>query len=123
MHTTNTIFCMGHTLLEIINFVLIVYFVVTMHHHKEDMEVYKKAIRGKFMLRIRPVRMNYVGLPRSGKTTFRLRLRGEILNIIMAMARGEYKQPSTGVAEAGGQILICSLCSDLGTIQSQAEKV
>lgn len=72
------------------------------------------------MLQIRPVRMNYIGLPRSGKTSFRHCLLGEFLNLLMAMAKGKYELPSTGVAEAGGQVLIRSVCSDL---QSRAEKV
>ena len=42
-------------------------------------------------------RMNFVGLPRSGKSSTLRRLIGEILNIITANMKEE--QPSTGVAE------------------------
>ena len=41
--------------------------------------------------------MNFVGLPRSGKSSTLRRLIGEILNIITANMKVE--QPSTGVAE------------------------
>ena len=41
--------------------------------------------------------MNFVGLPRSGKSSTLLRLIGEILNIIAANMKVD--QPSTGVAE------------------------
>ena len=41
--------------------------------------------------------MNFVGLPRSGKSSTLLRLIGEILNIITANMKVD--QPSTGVAE------------------------
>ena len=41
--------------------------------------------------------MNFVGLPRSGKSSTLRRLIGEILNIITANMNME--QPSTGVAE------------------------
>lgn len=41
---------------------------------------------------------------------------GEILNILMA---GEEFQRSTGIAEAGGQAFIRSMCTSLGTIQSK----
>ena len=41
--------------------------------------------------------MNFVGLPRSGKSSTLRRLIGEILNIITANMKME--QPSTGVAE------------------------
>ena len=82
-------------------------------------QAYEKAIKGRFTLNIRPVRVNHVGMPRSGKTCFRRRLMGAILNIVAAMLKGEEFQPSTGVAEAGGQVYIRDMCSDLGTIQSK----
>ena len=84
------------------------------------MEAYKKAIKDNVPLEIRPVRFNYIGLPRSGKSSFRRRLTREILNISEATARGEREQPSTGVAEAGGQIFIRNeTTTDIGTITSQ----
>ena len=44
---------------------------------------------------------------------------GEILNILMAIARGEKEQPSTGVAEAGGQVFIRKkTIADVGAISS-----
>ena len=92
-------------------------------------QAYMKAIKEKFTLKIRPVRFNYLGIPRSGKTSFRLRLMGIIANIVSAIAmgvykRGDYEQPSTGVAEDGGQVFIKSnVSSDLGTIQAKEQKV
>ena len=71
-------------------------------------------------MRIRPVRFNYVGLPRSGKTSFLRRLVREIRNIVEARRRGEKEQCSTGVAEAGGRVIIGNkTCSTLGTISSK----
>ena len=49
---------------------------------------------------------------------------GEILNILWAIAMGEKEQPSTGVAEAGGQVFIRNKTSaDLGTISSKVWSV
>ena len=49
---------------------------------------------------------------------------GEILNILMAIARGEKEQPSTGVAEAGGQVFIRKkTVADVGTISSKVWSV
>ena len=91
---------------------------------EEHKEAYKKAIREKKALRIRPVRINNVGLPRSGKTSFRRRIMGEILNILMAIARGEKEQPSTGVAEAGGKVFIRKkTVADIGAISSNVWSV
>ena len=91
---------------------------------QEHKEAYKKAIREKKTLRIRPVRFNNVGLPRSGKTSFRRRIMGEILNILMAIARGEKEQPSTGVAEAGGQVFIRKkTVADVGAISANVWSV
>ena len=84
------------------------------------MEAYKKAIKDNVPLEICPVRFNYIGLPRSGKSSFRRRLTREISNILEAIARGEKEQPSTGVAEAGGQVFIRNeTTTDIGTITSQ----
>ena len=90
---------------------------------KKHREAYEKVIQAKSTLNIRPVRFNYVGLPRSGKTSFRRRLLGEIINIILAIQKGEKIQPSTGVAEEAGQVIIRSLTSDIATIQSKAWSV
>ena len=80
----------------------------------------REVIKKKLALRIRPVRFNHVGLPRSGKTSFRRRLMREIRNIVEARRRGEKEQPSTGVAEAGGQVIIGNrTCSTLGAISSK----
>ena len=80
----------------------------------------REVIKKKLALRIRPVRFNHVGLPRSGKTCFRRRLMREIRNIVEARRRGEKEQPSTGVAEAGGQVIIGNrTCSTLGAISSK----
>ena len=90
--------------------------ILGLHHKRACREVIKK----KLALRIRPVRFNHVGLPRSGKTSFRRRLMREIRNIVEARRRGEKEQPSTGVAEAGGQVIIGNrTCSTLGAISSK----
>ena len=91
-------------------------YILGLHHKSACREVIKK----KLALRIRPVRFNHVGLPRSGKTSFRRRLMREIRNIVEARRRGEKEQPSTGVAEAGGQVIIGNrTCSTLGAISSK----
>ena len=83
-------------------------------------EAYERVIKEKFTLPIHVVRFNNVGLPRSGKTSFRRRMMGEILNILEALRRGETEQPSTGVAEAGGQVFISNRTRfDLGAIKSK----
>ena len=88
--------------------------------HKQHKRACREVIKKKLALRIRPVRFNYVGLPRSGKTCFRRRLMREIRNIVEARRRGEKEQPSTGVAEAGGQVIIGNrTCSTLGAISSK----
>ena len=86
---------------------------------KRHKEAYMKAIKEKLTLNICPVHLNHIGLPRSGKTSFRRRLLGDILNLIMASLRGESFQASTGLAEAGGQVFIRTMCTDIGTIQSK----
>ena len=87
---------------------------------EQHFKAYKKVIKEKFTLLIRIVRMNNVGLPRSGKTSFRRRIMGEILNILAAIQRGEKEQSSTGVAEAGGQVFIRNTTStDFGAISSK----
>ena len=91
-------------------------YILGLQHKRACREVIKK----KLALRIRPVRFNHVGLPRSGKTSFRRRLMREIRNIVEARRRGEKEQPSTGVAEAGGQVIIGNrTCSTIGTISSK----
>ena len=56
-------------------------------------------------------RLNFVGLPRSGKSTTMRRLIGEILNIIAAKFGQE--QASTGVAERN-QVIIKSISKCIG---------
>ena len=57
---------------------------------------------------------NYLGIPRSGKTTLRRRIMEEIVNIIEA---GEIEQPSTGVVEDGGQAMLLTR-TEVGAITS-----
>lgn len=80
------------------------------------MEAYVKALEKNFTVDIRPVRFNYIGLPRSGKTTFRQRMMEVYENIMKARASGRPDETSTGAAEDGGQILIKS---EMGIIQSK----
>ena len=81
---------------------------------------YRKVIQQRSTVNICPVRFNHVGLPRSGKTSFRRRLTGLILNLLKAMQAGEKVQRSTGVAEEGGQVIIRDMTTDIGTIQCKA---
>ena len=76
-------------------------------------------LRAKSLITIIAVIFNYLGLPRSGKTSLRRRITGEIENIMKARQKGETEQPSTGVLEDGGQVLIKPSCLELGTIRSK----
>ena len=82
------------------------------------MKLYEKAIKGKVTVGIRAVRFNNIGLPRSGKTSFRRRLMGEIINILQ---NGKVES-STGIAESSIQI-IRTVCLELGAILSTKEWV
>ena len=96
------------------------YMYILVTKRQQHREAYRKVIKEKFTLPIRVVRFNNVGLPRSGKTYFRRRIMGEILNILAALEKGEREQPSTGVAEAGGQVVIRNrTSSDVGAISSK----
>ena len=81
---------------------------------------YRKVIQQRSTVNICPVRFNHIGLPRSGKTSFRHRLTGLILNLLRAKQAGEKVQRSTGVAEEGGQVIIRDVSTDIGTIQCKA---
>ena len=84
------------------------------------MKLYEKAIKGKITVGIRAVRFNNIGLPRSGKTSFRRRLMGEIINILRAMSQSGKVESSTGIAESSIQI-IRTVCLELGAILSTKE--
>lgn len=86
-----------------------------MKEHEE--EAFKKVIRKISTINLRAVKVNHIGLPRSGKTSFLLRLMGVILNLLESNERGMKEQSSTGVAEEGAQVIIRRLKSNLGTIQ------
>ena len=86
------------------------------------MKLYEKAIEGKITVGIRAVRFNNIGLPRSGKTSFRRRLMGEIINILRAMSWSGKVESSTGIAESSIQI-IRTVCLELGAILSTKEWV
>ena len=86
------------------------------------MKLYEKAIEGKITVGIRAVRFNNIGLPRSGKTSFRRRLMGEIVNILRAMSWSGKVESSTGIAESSIQI-IRTVCLELGAILSTNEWV
>ena len=86
------------------------------------MKLYEKAIKGKVTVGIRAVRFNNIGLPRSGKTSFRRRLMGEIINILRAMSQSGKVESSTGIAESSIQI-IRTVCLELGAILSTKEWV
>ncbi len=83
------------------------------------MDTCERAVEEKFTVDIRPVRFNYLGVARSGKTSFRLRLSGMIVDISwVEKVVGQSVQPSTGVAEDGGHIMIQVKCLDTGIISS-----
>ena len=64
---------------------------------------YKTAIEGKVTVGLRVVRFNNIGLPRSGKTSFRKRMMRLIRNIRHANIGKE--EPSTSVAKCDVQII------------------
>ena len=84
---------------------------------KQHKKLYEKAIKGKITVDIRAVRFNNIGLPRSGKTSFRRRLMGEIRNILITMSQGGKVEPSTAIAETTIQI-IRTMCIQMGVITS-----
>ena len=86
-------------------------------------EAYLKAIKERFVVMIRVVRINNVGLPRSGKTSFMRRMMGEIENILAAYQKGEKVQRSTGVAECSGQVVLRGATANFGTISSKTWSV
>jgi GTPase SAR1 family protein len=85
---------------------------------RQHMKQYKKVIKGKVTVGIRAVRFNNIGLPRSGKTSFRLRLMKRMENILAVMDQTGGVQASTGIAECTIQI-IRSMCLELGAIMSK----
>ena len=89
---------------------------------RQHKKLYEKAIKGKVTVGIRAVRFNNIGLPRSGKTSFRRRLMGEIINILRAMSQSGKVESSTGIAESSIQI-IRTVCLELGAILSTKEWV
>ena len=66
---------------------------------QQNKKAYEKAVAENLMIKIRCIRFIYMGLPRSGKTTFLLRILGDILNIFKANLT---QQSSTGVAKDEG---------------------
>ena len=95
--------------------------IVEYHQHQHQCqrlhrEAYEKAIKEMLAVTIRIVRLNFIGLPRSGKTSFWRRLMRKIKNILEAM---EKEQPSTGVAETGEHVIIQSLSHKIGVISSK----
>ena len=76
-------------------------------------EAFRKAIAKGALVKILCLRLNYVGLPRSGKTYFRRRLKGEIKNINAEKKHKNFKkQRSTGIAEDAGHVIISSLSGE-----------
>ena len=89
---------------------------MTIQQHKR---AYEKMIAEKLVVKIRFVRFNNIGLPRSGKTSFWLRLMKKILNI--SNSTGE--QPSTGLARQCGNVLIRKTNLRTGIISSTIWKL
>ena len=80
---------------------------------------YQKVIQQRSIVHICPVRLNHIGLSRSGKSSLCRRLTGQILNLLSTMRAGEKVQRSTGVAEEGGQVIIRDTSSEIGMIRSK----
>ena len=78
---------------------------------KENERAYKKAIEEQLSVLIHIVRLNFVGLPRSGKSTTMKRLISQILNIMKANLGKE--QASSGVSERS-QAFIKSTSKSIG---------
>ena len=69
-----------------------------------DKEVVRKVVQDQTMVDIYMARLNFLGLPRSGKSTTMKRLMGEIVDMVSAGLTKELE--STGVAERN-QAFIC----------------
>ena len=76
---------------------------VAFEKKRKRREAYKNAIKGKVTVDLRVVRFNNIGLPRSGKTSFRKRMMRLIRNIEHANTGKE--ESSTGIAECDVQII------------------
>ena len=68
-----------------------------LHIEKEHERSYHKVIEDQLSVLIYLARINFVGLPRSGKSSTLQRLIGKMLNLMKANLGAEI--PSTGVAE------------------------
>ena len=77
---------------------------------------YKNAIKGRETVDLRVVRFNNIGLPRSGKTSFRKRMMKLIRNIVHANIGKE--EESTKIAERKIQI-IRKTCAEIGMVSSK----
>ena len=89
---------------------MINYYVVSEKRRKQL--ACEKVISEQSNVKLRVIKFNHAGIPRSGKTTFLRRFKGEIENIMKARKRGKGEQPSTRVAEDGGQVMVRSTSSD-----------
>ena len=76
---------------------------VVLEKKRKHRAAYKNAIEGKVTVGLRVVRFNNIGLPRSGKTSFRKRMMRLIRNIKHANIGKE--EPSTNVADYDVQII------------------
>ena len=79
---------------------------------------YENAIKGKVTIDLRIVRFNNIGLPRSGKTSFRKRMMKLIRNIQQANANIGKEEPSTKISERKIQI-IRKTCAEIGMVSSK----
>lgn len=82
-------------------------------------EACRKVIEEKLSVLIGLVRINHVGLPRSGKTSFLKRLMGIMLNILEAAKDKE--EPSTGVAERADQVFVRDVSKNIGVTSASAK--
>ena len=70
-------------------------------------EACRNVIEEKRKIPLLLIRMNFLGLPRSGKTTFLKRLIGMISNIYQEGKNEE--EPSTGIAERPNQVFVTKM--------------
>ena len=76
---------------------------IALEKKRKRKAAYEKAIKGRVTVDLRIVRFNNIGLPRSGKTSFRKRMMRLIRNIQHADIGKE--EQSTKIAECEMQII------------------
>ena len=89
---------------------------IALEKKRKRKAAYENAIKGRVTVDLRIVRLNNIGLPRSGKTSFRKRMMRLIRNIQHANIGKE--EQSTKIAECEIQI-IRKTCTEIGMVSSK----